>query len=245
MKSKFIVDYTGRGSLIEGRPVYIRIKHSCGHLGILNIYAPNSAAERQEFWLQLVAKKPDADLWIIEGDFNMVEHPKDRRGNANGTVHGVEKYAWDKFCLAYNVIDCWNASNFQMQKEKSLLYSRVGGSVHGRTMARLDRWYLDPRLMDRKGRCIICPGTMFSNHAPVLLHIQENNRCKPHNVKVSKELVMDTKWIDDILKIWSNIKWRYLDPAHRLAGKIEECACFFRKKATEIRKEMKEKLQRM
>ena len=82
MKSKFIADCTGKGSLIEGRVVYIRIKHSCGHLGILNIYAPNSAAERQEFWLQLVAEKPDVDLSIIGGDFNMVEHPEDRSSNA-------------------------------------------------------------------------------------------------------------------------------------------------------------------
>ena len=45
--------------------------------------------------------------------------------------------------------------------------------------------------------------------------------------------------------LWSNVKWMYHDPAHRLAGKIEECACFFQKKAIEIRKEMKEKLKRM
>ena len=66
-------------------------------------------------------KKPDVELWIIGGDFNMVEQLEDRRGNANGTVQGGKKYAWDKFCLAYNVIDCFNGPNFQMQKEKSLL----------------------------------------------------------------------------------------------------------------------------
>ena len=108
-------------------------------------------------------------------------------------MRGADKYAWDKFRLAYNVIDYWNAPNFQMQKVKSLLYSRVGGSMHGGTMSRLGRWYLDPQLIDREGKCIIYPGTMFSDHAPVLLHIKENNRCKPHNVKVSKELVMDNK----------------------------------------------------
>ena len=97
-----------------------------------------------------------------------------------------------------------------------------------------------PLLIDRKGGCIIFPGTKFSYCAPVLLHIQENNRCKPQNVKVSKELVMDTKWIDDILKIWSNIKWRYIDPAHRLAGKLEECEWFFQKKVIEIRIEIRE-----
>ena len=97
MKTKFIADCIGMGSLIEGCAVYIRIKHSCGHLSILNIYAPNSVVERQEFWLQLMAKKPDVELWIIGGDFNMVEHPEERRGNANGTVQGAEKYAWISF----------------------------------------------------------------------------------------------------------------------------------------------------
>ena len=99
-----------------------------------------------------------------------------------------------------------------------------------------------PLLIDRKGGCIIFPGTKFSYCAPVLLHIQENNRCKPQNVKVSKELVMDTKWSDDMHKKWSNIKWRYLDLAHRLAGKLEECAWFFQKNANEIRKEIREKM---
>ena len=56
---------------------------------------------------------------------------------------------------------------------------------------------------------------------------------------------MDNKWTNDIRRLWSIVKWLELDPAHRMAEKIEECACFFRKKATEIRKEMKEKLQRM
>ena len=56
---------------------------------------------------------------------------------------------------------------------------------------------------------------------------------------------MDTKWTDDIRKIWSNIKWRYLDPAHRLAGKLEACAGYFQHKAIEIRKEIREKMQRL
>ena len=42
-----------------------------------------------------------------------------------------------------------------------------------------------------------------------MLHIQENNRCRPHNAKVSKELVLDNKWIDDIRRIWFDVKWRY------------------------------------
>ena len=48
-KAKYNATFTGRGCLIEGRAVYIRIKHRYGHLGILNIYAPNSAIERKEF----------------------------------------------------------------------------------------------------------------------------------------------------------------------------------------------------
>ena len=49
MKAKYNASFTGRGCLVEGRDVYIRIKHRYGHLGILNIYAPNSAIERKEF----------------------------------------------------------------------------------------------------------------------------------------------------------------------------------------------------
>ena len=77
-KAKYNATFTGRGCLIEGRAVYIRIKHRYGHLVILNIYAPNSTAERKEFWLQLLDKKPEAELWIIGGYFNMVEQQEDR-----------------------------------------------------------------------------------------------------------------------------------------------------------------------
>ena len=86
LKAKFNATCIGTRSLIEDRVVYIRIKYKCGHLGILNIYAPNLVAERREFWLQLVDKKPDVELLIIGGDFNMVEHQEYRRGNANGIV---------------------------------------------------------------------------------------------------------------------------------------------------------------
>ena len=79
MKAKYNATFTGRGCLIEGRVVYIRIKHIYEHLGILNIYTPNSVAEKKEIWLQIVDKKLDAELWIIGGDFNMVEQQEENR----------------------------------------------------------------------------------------------------------------------------------------------------------------------
>ena len=33
---------------------------------------------------------------------------------------------------------------------------------------------------------------------------------------------MDNKWTNEIRRLWSNVKWMYHDPAHRLAGKRDE-----------------------
>ena len=98
MKAKYNPTYIRGGCLIEGRVIYIRIKHRYGQLGILNRYAPNSTAKRKEFWLQLMDKKLDVELCIIGGDFNMVEQQEDRGEMQVARCKGQKKMHGCKFC---------------------------------------------------------------------------------------------------------------------------------------------------
>ena len=54
--------------------MYVLLKWNRLHIGVLNIYAPNSAPERAIFWRMLATTLPNAEAWVMAGDFNMTEH---------------------------------------------------------------------------------------------------------------------------------------------------------------------------
>ncbi|RYA44468.1 hypothetical protein DD606_25175 [Enterobacter cloacae complex sp. GF14B] len=89
----------GRGIIVPGRAQWITMQVQGGLVGFLNIYAPNVASARAEFWSQIVESLPQAEHWCIGGDFNMLEDPSDRIGGSHATVHGVELAAWERFCM--------------------------------------------------------------------------------------------------------------------------------------------------
>jgi endonuclease/exonuclease/phosphatase family metal-dependent hydrolase len=71
---------TSSGTLVEGRALYVLLKWNRLQIGVLNIYAPNSTPKREIFWRMLVTTLPDAEAWVMAGDFNMTEHLRDRKG---------------------------------------------------------------------------------------------------------------------------------------------------------------------
>ena len=46
----------------------------------MNLYAPNSALEREGVWLSLCDYASLADGWLMGGDFNMIQDVVDRMG---------------------------------------------------------------------------------------------------------------------------------------------------------------------
>ena len=73
-------EVTSHGTLVEGRALYVLLKWNRLQIGVLNIYAPNSAPEREIFWRMLVTTLPNVEAWVMAGDFNMTKHLEDRKG---------------------------------------------------------------------------------------------------------------------------------------------------------------------
>ena len=88
-----------RSVLVPGRAQVVTVQYHGGILGILNVYAPNHASARAEFWLQIASSLPRADCWCMGGDFNMLESPYDRVGGSQTSVHDRELAAWEQLCM--------------------------------------------------------------------------------------------------------------------------------------------------
>ena len=83
-------DIRDRVVVVPGRAQFVTMQYHDALVGFLNVYAPNHASARAEFWAHLVAALPSVDSWCIGGDFNMLESPEDRIGGSHVTVHGRE-----------------------------------------------------------------------------------------------------------------------------------------------------------
>lgn len=69
-------------------------------LGILNVYAPNQTGSRVQFWSMLEPSLPEADMWCLGGDFNMIEDAADRTGGSMTTIQSSELGSWEHLCLS-------------------------------------------------------------------------------------------------------------------------------------------------
>ena len=79
-----------RGIIVPGRAQWVILQLGSDRWGFLDVYAPNHASVRADFWSQIAEALPLADAWCLGGDFNMLEAPDDRQGGASTTVHGSE-----------------------------------------------------------------------------------------------------------------------------------------------------------
>ena len=61
----------------------------------MNLYAPNSAAERAKLGLSLSDYVSLADCWLVGGDFNRIEDVVDKLGGITTTISGWEAKCWD------------------------------------------------------------------------------------------------------------------------------------------------------
>ena len=94
-----------KGFLQGGRAQFIVLKILEKKVGFLNVYAPNSATGRAQFWCQLWNDLPVMDHWCIVGDFNLLEVPSDRMGGSIVTISGTElaDYALNLICRIYGL----------------------------------------------------------------------------------------------------------------------------------------------
>ena len=75
---------------MPGRAQVVTVQYHGDILGVLNVYAPNHASARAEFWSRIASSLARVDCWCMGGDFNMLESPDDRVGGSQTSVRGRE-----------------------------------------------------------------------------------------------------------------------------------------------------------
>ena len=74
------------GTMSNKRAQFLIPQIGAQKTGIINLYASNSASERDSFWISLSEYVGLADAWLVGGDFNMIEEASDRRGGSISTI---------------------------------------------------------------------------------------------------------------------------------------------------------------
>ena len=157
--------------IVPGRAQYVTMRFCGEHIGVLNVYAPNQASARAEFWAQIADALPAVEHWCVEGDFNMLEDPLDRVGGSQTTLHGSELAAWERLCMTLRISDVWQHEAF-LHAPGSLDFSRSDRRQGGTNLSRLDRFYVSDWLGEHGDSVGILAGTSFSDHAPVVLALE-------------------------------------------------------------------------
>ena len=70
--------FRDRVVVVSGRAQFITLQYHDALVGFLNVYAPNQASARAEFWVRLATSLPSVDSWCVGGDFNMLESLRTR-----------------------------------------------------------------------------------------------------------------------------------------------------------------------
>ena len=195
-----------RGIIVQGRAQWITLQWRQVRVGLLNIYAPNHASARAQFWDQILGALPRTEAWCVGGDFNMIEDMYDRSGGSLTTVHGAELAAWERLCLAMHIEDAWHHPSFSRRPD-SLGFSRSDRRVGGMNMSRIDRVYVSGAVGDWGGTIGILAGTCFSDHFPVLLMVTEGERRGSSVIRVPASVQTDGTLADQIGQLWAQCQW--------------------------------------
>ena len=128
--------------IIPGRAILARVKwHSNTTIKILNVYAPNDAADNGTFWEKLndiTRRRPETKPDVMLGDFNMVEDSLDRLPCHPDNPNTVATLGELKCNL--NLIDGWRRT-FPDKRE----YSHT--QTTNTSQSRIDRIYLKNELL--------------------------------------------------------------------------------------------------
>lgn len=204
---------TQQGTILQSQGVWIHLDHlATGKMGIANIYALNSAAERITLWRHLFVTLDASIPWIFTYDWKMVEGFQYQRGGKNTLVAGREKRVWNHFKCRFNLVD-----NFA-PKRGHLLYSwdnrkqfrhnptaQSRDNIGDRILKRLDRCYHSAGLLcsSLEPSSTICPGFNLSDHAPLLINLQQCLHQHLARYKMNVSHLLDPELLARLEAMWA------------------------------------------
>lgn len=138
-------------------------------LAVINVYAHTDNSDRQFLWNTLSEACIEADLYILGGDFNMVERVEDRIGGTAPKLGMArrEQTAWSRLTARYGILDVALAEETRSLSNKNYTWNNKKQGQHNQK-ARLDRVHLSQELAERGGSYnIFSYVEKFSDHYPV------------------------------------------------------------------------------
>ena len=207
-------------------PRFLAIKWNYEKLNIIiiNIYASNSAKERNIFFNKLSAMQlPEHDLLIIGGDFNFTENNNiDRLKVNNSTSKNESIKEFLHLKEKFKITDAINKNNRQKQQHMTFF------GPHG--AARLDRFYISSKYLDWVVQVKTRIPTVKSDHRQIWLTLK--------NPKINIKYKINRKLYP---QHWSSNEWeieKFQDKLKFLLYKLKD---EIKKKGTwdEIKREIR------
>ena len=151
--------------LIEGRAQIVRIPSKAGTTNIVNVYLPNNDNEAIQMLEKLMPMLENTRVDIIMGDWNFVEHRKDRVPDPGPPPANLLR-VFNTFKDALNVID--GSINEDSQAAMwTYVNDRARNGLH--SSARLDRVYTSPAWTSRTAKWHVASSMMLSDHNIALI----------------------------------------------------------------------------
>lgn len=171
-----------------------------GDIAILNVYCPHNSPQRCLLWEELMNSLPQGCRWIALGDWNFVEHARDKSNNraTNRTIE--EKRLFHEFKALLQVEDNFPRSN-------KIKFSWDNRRVDGqRILARLDRAYVFEGSQSQPSyhSYRIFGDTSFSDHLPVWREVHLTTfKANPSRYILNSYFLKDEAVKENIKNIWA------------------------------------------
>ena len=105
--------------------------------------------------------------------------------------------------MTMRISDAWSHEGFA-RAVGSLSFSCLDRWLGGTNLSRLHRFYINDNVGERGGTVGILEGTTFSNHALVILVLEDQRRLAKPELRIPEAIVMDTSLIFEIEALWAN-----------------------------------------
>lgn len=198
---------THHGILYPGRAQYVVVKLSqLLSVGIINVYSFSHTGPRTMLWTHLAnATLPEAH-WVIAGDFNNIEHPRDKQGGSSNTsISTRELEAWTQLLTRLGVRDNFNLGVFFRKSNKAFTWTNSHNDA-SMIQSRIDRIYVTAAIERIGGTLEILPTLPdISDHAGYLIHFNDEGKQKLRQHPFNKGLLKNPDHTATLLKTWSTV----------------------------------------
>ena len=98
-------------------------------------------------------------------------------------------------------MDAWHLHSFNKERE-SLSFSRSDRRLAGANLSSIDRFYVSDSFSDKGGSIKMMSGTVFSDHAPVILTLANTRKKQSFHLKIPEAILVNEQYSEQVHKFW-------------------------------------------